>query len=204
MTVYPDGTNNSCLPPSALVLNVTPLLPSDVTDAFDDSGAPPNGLPRLLVSRQYRAQSRNNFLFDALFVMPAPGVQFAGVFGGEYDVPALEGGAPNSSLGCVPVIDPPTRNPSVPLGVPPALADLLKWDVTTAVSETWISVNDTYIDSLSNTGCGSVKGDYSRLSLLPYNMEISPDTYWRTRASYGQSHHRQRRRVHSPGRLAGG
>ena len=183
VTVYPDGTNNSGLPPSALVLNVTPLLPSDVTDLFDGSGAPPNGLPRLLVSRQYRAQSRNNFLFDAIFVKPAAGVQFAGVFSAEYDVPALEGGLPNSSLGCVPVIDPPTRNPSVPLGVPPALADLLKWDVTTAVSETWISVNNTFIDSMSNTGCGSVKGDYSRLSLLPYNMEISPDTYWRTRAS---------------------
>lgn len=187
VTVYPDGTNNSGLPPSALLLNVTPLLPSDVTDAFDDSGAPPNGLPRLLVSRQYRAQSRNHFLFDAIFVKPAPGVQFVGVFGAEYDVPALEGGAPNSSLGCVPVIDPPPRNPSVPLGVPPALADLLKWDVTTAVSETWISVNNTYIDSMSNTGCGSVKGDYGRLSLLPYNMEISPDTYWRTRGSLADS-----------------
>jgi hypothetical protein len=183
VTVYADGTNNSGLPPSALLLNVTPLLPSDVTDAFDGSGVPPNGLPRMLVSRQYRAQSRNNFLFDAIFVKPAPGVQFAGVFGAEYDVPALEGGLPNSSLGCVPIIDPPPRNPSVPLGLPPALAALLAWDVTTAVSETWISVNNTYIDSLSNSGCGSVKGDYSRLSLLPYNMEIVPDTYWRTRAS---------------------
>jgi hypothetical protein len=182
------GASTPWFPPSAQVLNVTPLLPLDVTSNFDDSGVPPLGLPPLLISPRYRAQSRNHFLFDAIFIKPAPGAQFQGVLGAEYDVPALEGGAPGSSLGC-PIVPPdaPPLDPSVPHGTP-SIADLLKWDVITAVSETWISVpsvtpQKSFIDSLANVGCGSVKGSYGRLSLLPYNMEIAPDTYGPTQAS---------------------
>ena len=157
VVIYPNGTNNSQYPPAAQFLNVTPLLPTDVTASFDNSGVPPQGLPKLLISRQYRGQARNHFLFEALFVVPNPNVRFTGVFGGEYDVPALEGAA--SSLGCL-----PTQN-------------LLDWDVTTAVSEAFISVNGRYIDSLANSGCGSVKGSYGKLSLLPYDLEVVPDTF---------------------------
>jgi hypothetical protein len=85
-------------------------------------------------------------------------VQFQGTFGGEYDVPALEG--TSESLGCVP-------NP----------ANLIAWDVTTAVSETYVSVNGNHVDSIANVGCGTVKGSYGRLSLLPYDLEVTPDTY---------------------------
>ena len=116
------------------------------------------------------AQARNHFLFQALFVVPAPGVHYQGVFGGEYNVPALEG-LP-SSLGCT--IPPPVLDPMQPHDVP---ANLLAWDVTTAVSETYISVGGKYIDSLANAGCGSIKGEYSRMSLLPYDLEITPDTW---------------------------
>ena len=164
-----DRTTIRSFPPAALLLNVTPLLPTDVTVAFDDSGVAPNGLPKLLISRQYRGQARNHFLFQALFVVPTPDVHYKGIFGGEYNVPALEGQP--SSLGCT--IPPPVLDPMQPHDVP---ANLLAWDVTTAVSETYVSVGGKYVDSLANAGCGSIKGEYSRMSLLPYDLEITPDT----------------------------
>jgi hypothetical protein len=68
----------------------------------------------------------------------------------------------------------------VPHTVP---ANLLAWDVTTAISETYVSVNGKYIDSMANVGCGSVKGEYSRMSLLPYDLEVAPDTYGPTISS---------------------
>jgi hypothetical protein len=169
-TINPDGTSTPSFPSVAQLLNVTPLLPADVTISFDNSGVAPKGLPRLLISRQYRGQARNHFLFEALFVVPAPGVHYQGVFNGEYNVPALEG--LTSSLGCSP--PPPVLDPTQPHPVPP---NLLAWDVTTAVSETYVSISGKYIDSLANSGCGSVKGEYSRMSLLPYDLEIAPDTY---------------------------
>ena len=55
--------------PAAQRLNVTPLLPNEVKSLFDSSGVPPNGLPPLLISRQYRAQDRNDFVFEAFFVV---------------------------------------------------------------------------------------------------------------------------------------
>jgi hypothetical protein len=143
--------------PAAQMLNVIPLLPADVTSAFDSGEPPPNGLPeQLLISPQYRAQNENNYVFAALFVVPGKHVKYKGVFKGHYDVPALEG---DDSLGCEPT------------------ANLLDWDVTTAVSETYVSVDGKYIDSLANDECGSIRGSYGRLSFLPYNLEITPDTY---------------------------
>lgn len=160
------GWSNSypSLPPAALYLNVTPLLPADVIAAFRNGGALPNGLPRLLISPQYRAQARRNFRFGAIAVVPGPGVQFRNTFGGEYDVKALEE-ASDDTLGCVAGL---------------ARSDLIKWDVITAVSETFIGVGSRYADTLANVGCGSVKGSYSRLSILPYDLQISPDTYGKT------------------------
>ena len=172
VVINPDGTRevidpvtgagSSGFPRASQILNVTPLLPTDVKSAFDNSGAPPKGLPELLISRQYRAQQRRNYQFGAIFVVPGPGVQFTETFTGEYDVPALEN-ATDPSLGCTPVYDP--------------ISELIKWDVTTTVSESYVSVGGRYIDSLANVGCGSIKGSYSRLSLLPYDLQISPDTY---------------------------
>ncbi|MEO8306981.1 MAG: toll/interleukin-1 receptor domain-containing protein [Pseudomonadota bacterium] len=162
ITFGPNGFTNTglspgALSPAALYLNVTPLLPKDVTSSFDNSGVAPKGLPKLLVSRQYRGQQNNSFLFGAMFVVLNPNVHYTGTFGGEYNVPGLEGD--ESSLGCLPT------------------DDLLKWDVTTSVSETYVSVGGKYIDSLANSGCGSVKGEYARMSLLPYDLEVAPDTY---------------------------
>jgi hypothetical protein len=157
ITFGEGGFGNTQLPPAALFLNVTPLLPKDVTSAFDNSGVAPKGLPKLLISGQYRGQAINSYLFGAMFVVPNPNVHYKGTFGGEYNVPGLEGD--ESSLGCLPK------------------PNLLEWDVTTAVSETYVSVGGRYVDSLANSGCGSVKGEYARMSLLPYDLEITPDTY---------------------------
>jgi hypothetical protein len=128
---------------------------------FDNSGIAPKGLPPLLVSPQYRAQQRNNFIFGALFVHPQPGVSFINTFEGDFDIPGLEGLSPGVlSLGC----------PGDP-------AHLRTWDIATTVSETYISVGGNYGDMLNNIGCGTVKIGANKLSLLPYDMEVAPDTY---------------------------
>jgi hypothetical protein len=145
--------------PAAQLLNVTPLLPKEVRSLFDDSGVPPNGLPPLLISRQYRAQSRNDFVFEAFFAVTEAGVRFRDTFTAEFDVPVLEG-VPES-LGCL-----------------PDAGNLLAWDVMTTVSEIFKTIDDQYVDMLTNTGCiNPTKTTVPRLSLLPYNLEIAPDTY---------------------------
>jgi hypothetical protein len=158
-------------PPAGQMLNVTLLLPPDATAAFDHSGIAPNGLPPLLISPQYRAQSRRSYVFEALFMITDPAVRHLGTFEGRFDVPGLEGSTPGSELGCEP-------NP----------ANLLAVDVGTTVSERYVSAGGTnrYVDTLTNSGvCGSYRTAASRLSLLPYNMEFSPDTFGPTVLSPG-------------------
>lgn len=151
--------------PAAQRLNVTPLLPREVTQLFDNSGVPPRGLPPLLISRQYRAQSRTHFVFDAFFVVAEAGVRFRDTFVAEFDVPVLE--EVPESLGCLPVA-----------------GDLRAWDVMTTVSETYQTLDGQHVDMLTNIGCRNpTKTSGDRLSLLPYNLEIAPDTYAPTTAS---------------------
>ncbi len=143
--------------PAAQWLNVTPLLPADVVSAFKASGLGNGTLPPLLVSPQYRGQSRNDFVFEALFVVTNPSVRFRNTFSGEFNVAGLEGAS--TSLGCVPG------------------TNLIAWDVSTTVSELYKSVGGNYVDTITNVGCGSTKTLSSRMSLLPYDLELSPDTY---------------------------
>jgi hypothetical protein len=145
-------------PPAAQWLNVTPLLPTIVGSAFTASRGGGATLPQLLISPQHRGQARNGHVFEALFVVTHPLARFSGVFSTEYDVPALENSA--SSLGCL-----------------PDQSNLLAWDIATDVSEVYVSTGGRYVDMLINTGCGSLKGTGVRVSLLPYNLEITPDTY---------------------------
>ncbi len=65
---------------------MTPLLPLEIRLLFDDSGIPPAGLPPLLISRQYRAQARTGFVFEAFFVITEAGVRFRKTFTAEFDV----------------------------------------------------------------------------------------------------------------------
>lgn len=159
--VDPDNVGS----PAAQRLNITPLLPREVRSLFDESGVPPNGLPPLLISRQYRAQARTDFVFEAFFAVTETGVRFRDTFTAEFNVPVLEG-VPES-LGCL-----------------PDAQNLRAWDVMTTVSETFKTIDDQYVDMLTNTGCiNPTKTQGVRLSLLPYNLEIAPDTYGSTTLS---------------------
>ncbi|HMA11489.1 MAG TPA: hypothetical protein VKO83_06350 [Steroidobacteraceae bacterium] len=166
LTGLPDvGVPNACgagpCPAAARWLNVTPLLPGDVASAFKASGLGNGTLPPLLVSPQYRAQSVNGFVFEALFIITNPQIRFRDTFEGEYVVEKLQDSG--TRLGCVPADN--------------TLANLIRWDVATTVSEVYQGVGGKYVDRLINIGCGSTKTMSERLSLLPYNLEITPDTY---------------------------
>lgn len=166
ITGQPDiGVTNLCAGaaclPAARWLNVTPLLPGDIASAFKASGLGNGTLPPLLISPQYRAQSANGYVFEALFVITNPQIRFRDTFQGEYFVDQLQ--ESGTSLGCN-----PTGN---------TLSALLHWDVSTTVSEVYQGVGGKYVDTLTNIGCGSTKTMGERLSLLPYNLEIVPDTY---------------------------
>ena len=158
----PNGTNRRN--PAAQLLNVTPLLPEDVTSRFDDSGAAPNGLPPLLISRQVRGQQSKQFRIDALFFKADTGIVFVDTYETEFDVSKLTGG---TDLGC-----------EAPASPTPLIADLLKLDVIATVSETYRSVGGKYIDTIINTGCRNpAKGTGTRISLFPYTTEVAPDTW---------------------------
>ena len=153
-----------------LFLNVTPLLPLEITGLFDASGAPPNGLPRMLISPPYRGQEQTGFTFETLVGITEPGVTFKEVFEFEFDVLKLAG----AHLGC---------GFDYSEGLKPNRA----WDVTTTVSEKFINAGgpglvqdrtnpNRYVDTMLNTGCfNPTKGAGTRWSLYTYNLEISPN-----------------------------
>ena len=153
-----------------MFLNVTPLLPVEITALFDGSGNPPKGLPRMLISPQYRAQDEQGFLFEALFGITDDGVVFQGTFDLLFDVGKLAG----NKLGCG-------------YDYSEAKKPNLDWDVITTVSERVItaggpgSLTDSgnknrYVDTLVNTGCiNPTKGSGERWSMYAYNLEIAPD-----------------------------
>jgi hypothetical protein len=161
--VTPPGAPNH---PAAQLLNVTALFPHAILDLFDASGVPPEGLPNLLISRQYIATSRTDFLFDAFFYVTEPGVQFQDTFTAEFDVPVLEGGEPSLDR-CNP--DP---------------GDLIAWDIMTNVNERYRSTSidgdntGEYVDTLTNIGCRNpTKTLQKGISLIPYNLAVNEDTY---------------------------
>jgi hypothetical protein len=141
-------------------LDVTKLLPKEVTDLFAA-----DELPSMLITERYRGQAENGYVFDAFFGLPEPGVEFKDVFEGEFAVDLLAG----KSLGC---------NDPMP-GTTVALATLLQWDVTTTVSERFVTYGNEDVghqDTIVNSGCGSTKVSGSRWSLYAYNLEMNPDT----------------------------
>jgi hypothetical protein len=166
----PDETSGCWVPsvagcnPGGWRLNVTPLLPDEITTLFDDSGAPPNGLPEMLFSRQYRAQKANNFTWEALFAVLEAGVIFEGTFEAFYDTEALVTSGVPFAYGCS--------------DTPADLTEALEWSVVTTVSETYRSglSPDEYRDWLTNFACGSSRSSKKSLSLDAYNLEIAPCT----------------------------
>ncbi len=140
-------------------LDVTKLLPKEVTELF-----PAGQLPSMLITERYRGQAPA-YEFDAFFGLLEPGVEFRDVFEGEFAVNLLA----DQSLGC-----------SDPLpGATVALGTLLRWDVTTTVSERFVTYGNEDVghqDTIVNSGCGSTKVSGSRWSLYAYNLEMNPDT----------------------------
>lgn len=145
------------LNPAAQRLNITPLLPTEITDLFEDvvfDGEP--GLPDLIMSRLTRGQQANGFTFEAFFGRTEDGVVFRNTFDGEFDVFALAG----ASLGCEATH--PAETPA---------ENILLWDTVTTVSERHIGPNGERVDTLINSDCGSSKTSDIRWSLKPYNTE---------------------------------
>lgn len=143
--------------PAAQSLNMTALLPREVTDLFSETE-----LPDMLMSRHYRAQEQNGFVFEALFGVTEEGVVFRDTFVGEFDVGELVG----VELGC---------ETGLPPGSP--LSEILEWDVVTTVSERFETLPGRHFDTLTNFDCGSSRSITGRWSLKPYNLEITPCTF---------------------------
>ncbi|MBT8090268.1 MAG: hypothetical protein KJO01_08685 [Gammaproteobacteria bacterium] len=144
--------------PAAQRLNITPLLPTEITDLFEDIG----GLPDMFMSRLTRGQQANGFTFEAFFGRTEEGVVFRSTFDGEFDVLALA----DAELGCQSTF--PAETP---------VEDILLWDTVTTVSERFIGTNGERVDTLINVDCGSSKTIDGRWSLKPYNTEITPCTW---------------------------
>ena len=161
--------------PQAQMLNLTKLLPKEITDLFEADG----GLPDMYLSKEYRGQKNNGFTFEAFFGVTEEGVVFRDTFEGEFEVEALVG----TQLGCK-------------LGLPnfsPLYTDVenapdeigtLNWDIVNTVSERFVSrVNSggstgpDRVSTMTNAGCNSSKTRDGRWSIKPYNLEITPCTY---------------------------
>ena len=152
--------------PSEQYLNVTGMLPAEITDQF--TGA--NALPPLYISPQYRARLDQDYYFDALLVVPEPGVVFKETFDADFDVGGLLGYTePVRNYRCDPAL----------LPSPPSLTDLLRFDVVTKASEQWRSPGAPttdglgHVDTIINTGCGSTRGSISTTSLFSYGLEVA-------------------------------
>jgi hypothetical protein len=157
-----SGALSPNLPPATLRLNVTPLLPEVVTKAFGASGLGTGTLPPLLVSHQYRAQSRTDYLFEAFFVVPQIGVRYLNTFEGVFKVPELEGTTISDNYCKNEIYDPN------------------QWNVATYVSElyqTKVVGAYHYVDTLANVGCGSIRGGLQGMSMVTYDLQVNPDTY---------------------------
>lgn len=157
----PSGPNK--LNPATQLLNVTPLLPDEVTDLF----VGPNVLPSLYIHSRWRGQVSNDYFFDGLFFKTDSGLVFTNTFGGLIDVSVLTG----NELGC--------------FADPSPTANLLLWDVITSASELAKSVGGRYIDTMINVGCQNpTKVSGVRLSLQSVNLEMVPATYGPTIKSF--------------------
>jgi hypothetical protein len=146
----PGATN-----PGAQRLNITPLLPDEVTELF------PAGLPDMLLPRYFRGQRVNGFVFGGFFGVTEDGVVFRDTFEGRYDVGSLAG----SSLGCADNLG------------------SLDWDIIGTVSERWISASDPYsvdplhLAAIVNSDCGTSRSREKGWSFKPYNLEPTPCTF---------------------------
>jgi len=154
-------------------LNVTELLPKEVTDLLSDT------LPPILISPYYRArdeipgQTRQGHYFEAFFGIPEDGAVFTGNFVGDYEVgasgrdPHLIDNRTDTSCAALPGNTPPDK----------VLAELLDWDVVTYASDDPLYPGAGFVnaDTIINTGCNSVVSTKKGWSLVPYGLETNPN-----------------------------
>jgi hypothetical protein len=156
--------------PNGMYLNVTPLLPQQITDLFDSSGVRPTGLPPLLISPRYRAQFQNGGVFDALFGVTDPDVVFRKTFTTQFDIG--DANLAGQQLGCGLFEE---GAPSPPFQ---------EWDIVTMVSERFTSVGGPtgtvsgpggeHVDMLTNKDCfNPTKGAGTRWSMYAFNLQLA-------------------------------
>ena len=166
-----DGADPSDYRPEAFVFNVTPLLPKEILDRYDDSGMPPDGLPPLWMLPDFRAQIKNNFFFEALFFVTE--ARTDDVLTLTLDVFELQG---YPELGCESATDLPPGFVADAAG----LDRLLMWDVVTRASERDPTIDgqqslagENFQGTIGNAGCGSIKIRGGGISMFAYNLETS-------------------------------
>jgi hypothetical protein len=143
--------------PGAQRLNITPLLPAEITDLF------PAGLPDLLIPRYVRGQKGSGFIINGFFGITQDGVVFRDTFEVTYDLDGLGVPFPN---GCS------------------ATFGSIDWDIVGTVSERFVSANDPYtagtplhLMSVSNADCGSSRARDINWSFKPYSLEPARCTF---------------------------
>jgi hypothetical protein len=165
------GSLSSDYRPEVFIFNATPVLPKEILDRFDDSGMPPDGLPPLWMLPDFRAQIKNDFVFEALFFVTE--ARTDDVLTLTLEVAQLQG---YPELGCESVGDLPPGFVADAAG----LDRLLMWDVATRVSERDPTIDglqsapdDNYQGTIANADCDSTRVRGGGLSMFPYNLEAS-------------------------------
>jgi hypothetical protein len=173
--------------PATQLLNMTPLMPSEITDLF------PEGLPPLLMENTTRAVADNGYFFDLFFVITDDGVVFERTFEQLIDVQALIGDTGRNALGCylgLPDLSPLYTDPGS------SMLGTLNWDIVTSVSENYPFITSdagtenrrpytqagqpNFETRIINSNCTNPartrKGSYSAIS---YGLELTPCTAMR-------------------------
>lgn len=120
------------LNPESLFLNVTPLLPPEVTKI--------KPLPAMLISPRYKALASRR-TFDAVFGVSDAGVRFRGNFQADFFLDDLLG--PGVKLGC---------GGEDPLNTLISENDGPKWDILLTISENFTTVGGLTAPGLPNGG----------------------------------------------------
>jgi hypothetical protein len=181
--------------PAYQLLNMTPLMPSEITDLF------PDGLPPMLQENTTRAAASNAYLFDMFFVVTEAGVTFERTFEQLIDVQSLLQDSGRNALGCF--LGLPNESP---LYTDMGMYGTLNWDIVTSVSEKYPFVTSAtgqptstgdrrpyvangaanYESRVINSNCTNPprtsKGSWSAVS---YGMELTPCTAMRNEDDSG-------------------
>jgi hypothetical protein len=164
--------------PANQYLNVTAMLPAEITVLFDASGVPPTGLPPMLIPPAFKAAKSYQvsqgqyavkdepYYFDLFFGIGAAGLQFNSVFEGEFDVAKLSG----VQLGCG-------------FEYSEAAKPNRLFDVTLTGSERFVTVGgpngatNRHIGTFVNSGCfNPTKVSGTRWSWYAYNLQFTETT----------------------------